>query len=86
MLVTRYKCNTLYVVQKSPKLKPTVKHSLLYLFFYQMFTLSTRKPVNVFYEQAISLKTYKYNIMTFRYIIPKLVKASLNHISMVYSC
>ena len=49
MLVTPYMCNTLYLAQKSPKLKLTV--------FLSNFHLSAKKPVNVFSEGAISLKT-----------------------------
>ena len=49
MLVTPYMCNTLYLAQKSPKLKLA---SLT-----QFTLLSAKKPLNVFFKGAISLKT-----------------------------
>ena len=50
MLVTPYIFNTLHLPQKSPKLKLT---SLI-----SNFHLSAEKLVNVFFEGAISLKTF----------------------------
>ena len=51
MLVTPYMCSTLHHAQKSPELKLT---SLAYftLFFY-----FAKKPINVFFEGTILLKS-----------------------------
>ena len=62
MLVTPYVCNILYLAQKSPKspklkIFKTCKFSIVYSIFLSNFHLSARKPVNVFFEGAISLKT-----------------------------
>ena len=40
--------------------------------FLANFHSSAKKPVNVIFEGTISFNKLKYNILTFRYTIPKL--------------
>ena len=56
MLVTPYICNTLYLAQKSPRLKLTSLVQFTVFIFPSSFHLSAKKPANTFFEGAISLK------------------------------